>query len=105
MIAISVIMVVVIILMFSFMIMIFVVVMAMIVMSTVTPMPTVLTNGIPVVDVSQGFMWISDACQVLGSRSIVQFFEHRVGTRVGVCFCDVAFEIVQVTKFDGLGWT
>jgi hypothetical protein len=76
MITISMIMVVVIILMFSFMVMIFVVVMAMVVMSTVTSMPTVLTNGIPVVDVSQRFVWISDACQVLGSRSIVQFFEH-----------------------------
>lgn len=50
-------------------------------------------------------MWISYACKVQGPRSIVQFFEHRVGTRVGVCLGDIAFEIVQVTKLDGLGWT
>ena len=43
-------------------------------------------------------MWISYACKVQGPRSIVQFFEHRVGTRVGVCLGDIAFEIVQVTK-------
>ena len=55
--------------------------------------------------IDQSQMWVCNSSQIFGSRSIVQFFQHRVGTRIRVSLCDFGFLVVQVTELDRLSWT
>ena len=66
---------------------------------------TMTGNRITVVPIDERFVWISNAGQVLGTRTVVEVFQHRVSPWAGVGFGDVRLWVVEIAELDRLGWT